>query len=368
MKNNIFTILLSAVLALSGCSGTETIHIEPDAGITDYTPVVKEIISAHPEGGFVLEFADGTYPFYPEKAERRYVAVSNNDNGGKSIAFLLEDMRDVTVRGASSVFMFHGGMVPFMIRESENVTLEGFRIDYDYPFTLEGTVTANSAKDRSFTMRINEECLYEVREGQLFMKGYDWELPLGENIVFDPADGSPYPNAERYEAWNGTPPLAEEIGERTVRISGFNAKEMPPVGSIYVDKGPHGSNRRYPGFIIHDSHNVLWDNITVYRSGAMALIAERSEDITCRNCSTCVRDGSGMMIASSADATHFIGCRGTVTLEGCTFESMLDDATNIHGAYMKIDSLLSDGSFHASFGHFQQEGQTFAFGGGTVSD
>ena len=66
------------------------------------------------------------------------------------------------------------------------------------------------------------------------------------------------------------------------------------------------------------------------------------------------------MITISADATHFVDCKGTVILEDCVFESMLDDATNIHGVYMKLDSLVSGTVFRASFGHFQQEGNHFA--------
>ena len=39
---------------------------------------------------------------------------------------------------------------------------------------------------------------------------------------------------------------------------------------------------------------------------------------------------------------------------------MLDDATNVHGIYMLVDTLLSSNMLRASFGHFQQEGNHFA--------
>jgi len=141
---------------------------------------------------------------------------------------------------------------------------------------------------------------------------------------------------------------------------------MPPVGTIYVDKGPHGQNRRYPGFVIHGSKNVNLTDVIVNRSGAMALIAERSENLYCRRFSTQVPEGSELMIAASADATHFVGCKGDIVLEDCLFESMLDDATNIHSTFMKVDTLLDSHSFMASFGHFQQEGYDFAHEGDTL--
>lgn len=92
----------------------------------------------------------------------------------------------------------------------------------------------------------------------------------------------------------------------------------------------------------------------------MALIAEYCENITVSGFSTAQHPGSPRMITASADATHFVDCKGLVLLEDSHFESMLDDATNIHGVYMKVDSLISDNTFAAVFGHFQQEGNHFA--------
>lgn len=357
MKPNIW--LSALLLSLCACT-SEVIRIEYDPQISDYSPIVRDVISAHANGNLELEFENAVYPFYPELAHSQYVAVSNNDNGLKNIAFPLERMKNVTVRGNQTIFKFHGSMVPFYLKEAKNISLSGFVIDYDYPFTLEGEVVDASVSDRSFSIKISEECLYEIRDERLYMKGYDWELPLGENIIFDSQTRSPYHSAERYEGWNGNGLKAEDCGDRIVRLSGFSAREMPPVGSIYVDKGPHGQNRRFPGFIIHESCNVSLTDITVHRSGAMALIAERSENVCCRRFSTEVPEGSDLMIAASADATHFIGCRGDILLEDCLFESMLDDATNIHSTFMKVDTLLTSNTFLASFGHFQQEGYNFA--------
>ena len=39
------------------------------------------------------------------------------------------------------------------------------------------------------------------------------------------------------------------------------------------------------------------------------------------------------MISITADATHFINCKGFIRMTGCTFTNQKDDATNIHGWY-----------------------------------
>ena len=108
------------------------------------------------------------------------------------------------------------------------------------------------------------------------------------------------------------------------------------MGSVYTDKGPHSTNRRYPGFSFYKSAGVEVRNVTLHDSGGMALIAENCRDVVCSQYRVEVPPQSGRMVSASADATHFVGCSGKIVLRACRFESMLDDATNIHGVYMTV--------------------------------
>lgn len=352
--------LLLPLLSLAAC-GPETVTISQDAEIADYTPVVRKILEDHPDGNVEIRFAPGRYDFYPEQAVTEFLSMSNNDSGDRRVAFLLKDMKDVSVRGDSSEFLFHGAIVPFAVKNSRNVSLGGFSIDYDFPWTFEGEVIANDQRSMTFIVRVFPDNKYRIEGDSLLFGGYDWEYPTAENIVFDPETRRPLYNTAIYEHrhWNGRM-KARELSPGIVEFSGFDAVRVPPVGSIWDDKGPMDMNRSYPGFAILQSRDVAVEDVHVYRAGAMALIAEFSEDIRVSRMSTAARPGSERMITISADATHFVDCSGTVTLEDCTFESMLDDATNIHGVYMKVDSLLSPGVVMASFGHFQQVGNHFA--------
>lgn len=352
--------LLLPLLSLAAC-GPETVTISQDAEIADYTPVVRKILEDHPDGNVEIRFAPGRYDFYPEQAVTEFLSMSNNDSGDRRVAFLLKDMKDVSVRGDSSEFLFHGAIVPFAVKNSRNVSLGGFSIDYDFPWTFEGEVIANDQRSMTFIVRVFPDNKYRIEGDSLLFGGYDWEYPTAENIVFDPETRRPLYNTAIYEHrhWNGRL-KARELSPGIVEFSGFDAVRVPPVGSIWDDKGPMDMNRSYPGFAILQSRDVAVEDVHVYRAGAMALIAEFSEDIRVSRMSTAARPGSERMITISADATHFVDCSGTVTLEDCTFESMLDDATNIHGVYMKVDSLLSPGVVMASFGHFQQVGNHFA--------
>ncbi len=363
----LYLIILAALLAVSCCGNV--IYIPFDQEIEDYSPIVREILENHP-GRICLSFDEGIYPFYPMEAAEKYVAISNNDNSLKKIAFLLEGRKGISIRGKDSELLFHGSMSPFFIRDCEKVTISGIRISYDHPFVLEGTVLSNDTEEKSFTMRIESRNLYEVKDSMLMIRGYDWEIPLGENIVFNAVKGCPLANAERYAGFPAEELHCEDLGENVVKIINFNSRVLPPAGSIYVDKGPHGNNRLYPVLAIQDSRNIVLQDITVHDSGAMSLIAENCRDIRLNRFNTSVKEEQKRMIASSADATHFVGCTGKIEIEECLFESMLDDAVNIHGTYMKVDSVQADSDaavLHCSFGHFQQEGFRFCSAGDTLA-
>ena len=71
-------------------------------------------------------------------------------------------------------------------------------------------------------------------------------------------------------------------------------------------------------------------------------------------------------MATRADATHFLGCKGLVHLENCRLEHMLDDGINVHGAYVKIEEYVGDHTFLCEISHRQQRGLTFAEPGDQV--
>ena len=139
--SKILTILAAIMMAVMTSCSVKTVDVAFDPNVKDYTPVVVEILKSHQKGNVRICFGKGLYPFYPERGAREFLTLSNNDSGNKRIAFLIKDMRNVTIEGDGSDFMFHGCMVPFAVKGSSNVTIKGVSVDYDYPWTFEGTVS-----------------------------------------------------------------------------------------------------------------------------------------------------------------------------------------------------------------------------------
>lgn len=337
----------------------------PKEGIDDYTDYIRKALENNNQGSFILEFEEGTYNFYPERALGMYIRISNNDNSYKKVVFNLTNIDNVHISGKNSNFIFHGSVVPFYINNSKNISISGVSFDYDYSFIFEGEVISNNQTAKSIDLKLNDNVKYRITGHRLFFEGYDWSLPLGENIVFDKERKAPYYNTSKYDHWDWKRELiAEDLGERKIRLTGFT-KEVPPIGSIYTDKGPHGRNRMYPGIILHSSENITLRDINIYMSGAMALIGENTSDVELKNFNVNLKEGSNRFISASADATHFVNCGGSILIEDCLFENMLDDATNVHGTYMKVDE-VGDNYLAVRFGHYQQEGFKFAQEGDTL--
>ncbi|GGK33789.1 alpha-1,3-galactosidase A [Yeosuana aromativorans] len=359
------------VVVLTSCSAqTNKIkHYFSEASNNDedFTSKVFDVLNNDKESECTIEFKTGIYNFYPEKAYEKYVKISNNDNGLRKFIFALEGRKNITINGNGATFIFHGSVIPFLVENSTNIKIENINIEYDFPFDLEGVVVANNQKEKTFDLKINKENKYKIKDDILYFSGYDWEIGMGENIVYNAITKSPEYFTSKYEHnFNKHFLKATDLGNNIVRFSNLDAAKVPPVGSIYSDKGPHGKNRNIVGFRVYKSKNLVLNNINVYHSGAMALIAEKTETISLNKFNVILKEGSTRVISATADATHFINCKGKISMDDCRFENMLDDATNVHGTYMICDEVIDASTVALKFGHFQQQGFDFAEKGDTL--
>jgi len=394
-----FVLLLITLFYVVGCAPTVksgeqvmfTTSISDDA-----TPsVVSRIIEATNNPISEIKFEKGTYHFYPDKGLEQYCHISNHCDVMVSTAFPLQNFENLTIDGQGSTFIFHGIMIPFLLDESNNINIKNLSIDWETPFHSEGLIVANNAKDKTFDIQFSEAYPYEIRNGQLwFVKPY-YEHSLGQTILYDPAreaitfDTESYTNLTvvkgiktkrnidkvkyKYEVdkraveyknlGRENKLVCKEIKPGVVRV--FNhTKKLPQVGMVLTAKGSQGLNRVAPAFRLTHVYGFKGTNVNIHHAGGMGIIAENSSDIILDNFN--VTPSHGRMVSTTADATHFVGCRGKVVLKNCTFNNQLDDASNIHGTYQKIVDVLDDYRLGVRMGHDQQKGFTIGIANDTI--
>lgn len=386
IRNHFFTLLTLAILF---CLPIASVYGQKELNLKEYnienaedaTPIVVAALKkCKDEGISKLVFPKGTYHFYPTFAPERYCEITNNDNGLKRTSFPLIDFHDFVIEGNGSDFIYHGKMIPFIIEESSNVTITNLSVDWEVPFVIEGLVVANDAQNHTFDIEVKtpyivqfghlylslerQDTPYERKYGKRFATMEKYNLEAGQNIFWDPKTMAPIYNTKEYNMPEKEI-YAEELEKGLIRIS-TKIKKLPPLGSVMVSKGEYLQNRTSPAFRVFKSKNVSFKDVNVYHAGAMGLIAERSEDITLDGFNVVLREGSGRMITTTADATHFCNVKGTVIIKNCTFENMLDDATNIHGTYVRVNKIIDDYTLAVETYHPHQNGYLFGEEGDMV--
>jgi len=392
MFKNIIARLLLVTLSLFGCPRAIGANILKSSDYIskkdkDATPGMLRLLSdAKKTGQAKIIIEKGVYHFYPEKAFEKYCNISNHDDGLKRTPFPLIGFKNIEIVADSAEFIFHGPMVPLIIHGSENIMLSGFTIDWEVPLYSELEVIAANENDQTFDVKV--KCPYEIRNQELIFLKEGYEHNLARSECWDPNTGAVafnsfgslvtrndkslvrfgeqlqylyeqdlQLNVNRFRGVQLSL-IANELSPGVIRIFGHKGK-LPEPGWIIVCKGENSLNRMAPAISVQNSSNISLTNVTVHHAGGMGIICEKTENITLDHFNVALKKGSGRILTTTADATHFVNCRGLVSMKNCLFENMLDDGTNVHGTFVRIVDIIDSRTLGVHLGHFQQLGYDF---------
>lgn len=371
--NTFHKILLSTLVLINAIAVNAQQKIDMSAynitGVKDVTPIVYKAIKAI-KGEATLVFPKGTYHFYPEKAVGKFHSMTNHDNGYKYFAFPLEGFKNLTIDGQGSEFIFHDQIIPFLVENSQNITLKNFSIDWEIPFYIQATVLQSDSAKSNMTVEFTPWSQYKTEGKGIAITANKQYLPfLGEDMYFNPKTKAVTYKAQDYlMAWQADREVvANKIAgkDRQFNITTRFDKRPPIVGQVGIYKGNFGYNRLCPAIHIIKSANVNAFDINVYHAGGMGLLAEKSADVHLNRFNVKLREGTDRLVTTTADATHFCNVKGKLLIENCLFENMLDDATNVHGTYIKAYEVKGK-EVLARLNHMQQTGYEFGQAGDTL--
>lgn len=336
------------------------------------TPAFVKAVSAMAEGD-TLMLDGGVYHLYPDGAYLKEYYISNNDCGMKPIALPIIGKKNITVDGGGAELIFHGKMNPIVIDGSENVRVKGISIDYNTPFYAQAEIIA--AGDEGILLKFDgKDFNCRVKNGNFCFfspsDGWEWEVESALSLEFD-EQGHPSACSPPYFPYTGKPKdhgflggmfqdmRLEERGENLIMMYGHTG-EHHTVGNHFIMTF---SSREYPGIFVNEAKDVFLEDIRLYHTASMGVIAQMTENIYLERVVGEPRDGSGRLLSVNADATHFVNCRGVISQKNCKYIQLMDDAANVHGIYHLYEGKNPDGSLKLGFGHFQQKGiQTYRVG------
>ncbi|MFC5407122.1 right-handed parallel beta-helix repeat-containing protein [Cohnella soli] len=321
--------------------GTQAHGIEPDTDV-DMTGRIRAFIREElADGTRRFRFKPGVYEIADEKARRDFEALMSGSGQwdlGESVdlknTFLsFEGMERIELDFQGSVLRFHGLIQPFSFRACKEVVIRNVRIDWARPLFSQGEIVAADENG----LEIAFDPAYPVASG----------LPIAAMLDFVP--GSAHPLRCKLD-WFYFADRTELTGEQRVRISYkphirdqvmSGSRAAPSPGQHVVVR--HVMNYK-SAFLFYQCDNVAMENVTIYTAPGMGVIGHGCGDVTMRGLRVMRRPGSRNVLSTNTDATHFIGCSGTITFDDCLFEGMGDDATNVHGFYVSVREIGGDRS------------------------
>jgi len=331
----------------------------------DFAPAARRALSSlrGVDGAKRLLLSKGVFEFWPDKADEAFLFPSNNDEGLKRIAFRLDAVSDLEIDGQGAELLFHGEITPFAISRSKRVSLKNMSIDYKRPFHNEAAIV--SAGDGYVDLRFDKaEFPCEVVDGRLLFKTESGEsYEAGNLLEFDTAKKETAFMA--HDQWKkNLHSRSEELADGTVRLHVKLSGPSPKPGNTLVFGCVH---RRVPGIFCEASASLELSDISIRHAGGMGVIAQRCEGVRLTRLSVSPPANGKRIVSTSADATHFVNCRGSIELLDCLFENQLDDPANVHGIYAKIIAKPSPSELEIKLMHRQQAGVAF-LGAGDVAE
>lgn len=259
-----------------------------------------------------------------------------NRNGQRNVAVYLNNKKNIVIDGNGATIMIHGKMTPFLFDSCENITVKNLVVDYYCPTMTEFTILENN--NGLCKIKINDECLYEVKRNNLVFKG---ETGL---------NGKPYwkhgyiANKRHYKLLDPETKLFRDFSRKDmeftfIKDSGNNILQCElknkevylPENSIIQTRS---IVRDQTGALFNRCKNLYFENLRVKFMHGLGMVSQFCENVTYINCDFTPKENR--TAASTADFFQFSGCKGDLLLDNIKASGAHDDYVNVHGTHLRV--------------------------------
>ena len=253
----------------------------------------------------ILAFPKGRYDFWPQHAaEKTYFESNTTANNPKRLAVLLEGFTDLTVDGGGSSFVFHDRMQPFTVDRSRGVTIRDLSIDWDIPLSAEAVVLA--ATDEHLDLRIDDRQFpFVIENDRVVFVGEGWKSGWWDAMEFDGQTLQVVPGTGDAGClgadWKDH--RAELLAPGHVRLHRRFGRRPTP-GNVLVLR--HGE-RDHAGLFVVDSRDVTIENVDLFHSAGLGLLAQFTENLTVR-AFRAVPSKARRVLSGHDDGIHVSNC------------------------------------------------------------
>jgi len=318
-------------------------------GVLPNTDITSDLISLFEKNkedtAFIFENAD--YYFSPKNAKKVDYRISNSDvTPYRTLAIYMKDMKNCILVGNGARLWLSGQMQVFTLDRCENVTLQGFEINWKKPLAAEGRVVAKNGEEMDVFI-----------DPQRFPHRF-----VGGNLEFDTGADEWYPFTK----------CAIVFEPNTLRarrdISDFGIKSITPLGNstyrfglwcdenIYINDilNLRHSPRIHAGIFTEKCSDITVENIIFYSCGGLGCLSQFCRNMTYRGVHFMTDKKAGRLVSGGRDDGMHITCNsGTVSITECTFHALMDDPINVHGCCVTSDEAVDEKTLRCRYRHHQ---------------
>ena len=315
----------------------------------------------------VLVFDKGRYDFWPQYSiEKEYFESNTTDVNPKRCPIMIDHLDGLTIDCNGADFIYHDRVQPFTIDHSSNITIKNVSINWEHPLTAQGVVIDTAATYVDIQIDSNAYP-FIIENGKLVFTGEGWKSNwwgMWGTMEFEANSGLIAPGTGDNGVFGKAPEqyTVSLLPSGSVRLhNSFTRKPSP--GNILVLRH---SERDHAGMFIISSKNIHLENINLYHTAGLGILAQYAENLFYKNINVVPDKNSGRYFSGHDDGCHFSNCKGQITVENSSFEGLMDDPINIHGTAVQVIEKRSATELLCRFMHEQSVGLEWAQTGDTI--
>ena len=242
------------------------------------------------------------------------------------------------------------------------MTIRDLSIDWDIPLSAEAVVEA--ATEEYLDLRIDDRQFpYVIENDRLVFVGEGWKSGWWDAMEFDGRTLQVVPGTGDAgclgPGWKDH--RAEALAAGRVRLHRRFGRRPAP-GNVLVLRH---SERDHAGLFVVDSRDVVVENVDLFHSAGLGLLAQFTENLTVRGFRA-VPSPARRVLSGHDDGVHVSNCRGLVLIERSRFHGLMDDPVNVHGTSVRIVGRPAPDRLLCRFVHEQSTGLSWGRAGDRV--
>lgn len=289
----------------------------------------------------------------------------------KTIGILLEDMKNITVEGNGSEFMFHGKMTTLATLRCKNITFQNFSMDFQVPTVVD--ITVEKVEGNTAVVYVPECYGYEINGTNVTwlsdVSPYTGEYYWKQTNAMDYTQRNNIKTGLTWRGNTGYNPVfsnvtsIKDLGNHRLEFTYSSISDELEPGICYQMRK---TVRDHAGAFYWLTDGLTLKNIDVHFLHGFGMVGQNSKDITIDTVNFQTAKGRGTTTAGYADFIQMSGCTGKVEIMNCNFSNPHDDPINVHGTFMQVVERISANQFKVRFMHGETAGFPNYFVGDTV--